>query len=134
MKKGIIYDFDGVICDSVQIKTNAFIKLYSKYDKSIIDKVVKYHEEHGGISRFKKIKFYHENFLKKKISKEEINILASKFSKYVVGSVINSNYIKNAYEFIKKNSNIYSQFICTGTPQSEIEVILKRKKIKSSLL
>ena len=35
-KEVLIYDFDGVICDSVKIKTNAFIELYKKWlEKSI---------------------------------------------------------------------------------------------------
>ena len=33
--KAIIFDFDGVICDSVNIKTEAFVELYSNYEKSI---------------------------------------------------------------------------------------------------
>ena len=72
MTKGIIFDFDGVIADSVDVKTQAFIKIYSKYGKSVVKKVVDHHESNGGISRFEKFYLYHKNFLNKPINKNEI--------------------------------------------------------------
>ena len=33
--KAIIYDFDGVICDSVNVKTEAFGEMYAQYGKEI---------------------------------------------------------------------------------------------------
>ena len=56
--KNIIYDFDGVICDSVNVKTEAFAKIYSEYGHSIVSKVVDYHNLHGGISRYEKIQVF----------------------------------------------------------------------------
>ena len=41
--KNIIFDFDGVICDSVEIKTQAFAKLYNQYGPDIENKVIKYY-------------------------------------------------------------------------------------------
>ena len=81
MIKTVILDFDGVILDSNSTKEKAFSKLYSIYGKNIRNKVVTYHKKNLGISRYKKIKYFHEKFLKKKISKKEINILSNKFSK-----------------------------------------------------
>ena len=57
IKDNIIFDFDGVITDSVNIKKEAFAELYSKYGSRIQKKVVNHHLEHGGISRFDKIKY-----------------------------------------------------------------------------
>ena len=62
--KCIIFDFDGVIKDSVDIKTNAFAEIFSKYGTSIVDKVLDHHKMNGGISRFEKIKHYYKQFLK----------------------------------------------------------------------
>ena len=59
----LIFDFDGVILDSVSIKTEAFAELYLQYGKIIQNKVVQYHLKHGGISRYNKIKYFHSEFL-----------------------------------------------------------------------
>ena len=124
----IIYDFDGVICDSVNIKTNAFCKLYFKYSSSVIEKVRNYHLENGGVSRFEKFKYFEQEILKKKITKEKINYLSNKFSNIVVDLVVKSNYIEGVIDYIKINK-LKHQFICTGTPTGEMRKILKMKKI-----
>ena len=56
MIKTIIFDFDGVILESLDVKTEAFKKLYQPYGPSISNKVVENHLENEGISRYEKIK------------------------------------------------------------------------------
>ena len=51
-KEILIFDFDGVICDSVNIKTQAFIELYKNYGSKIQEQVREYHLINSGISRF----------------------------------------------------------------------------------
>ena len=58
MIKGIIFDFDGVIAESIQMKTDAFATLYSDNGADIVQRVVSHHEANGGMSRFDKIKYY----------------------------------------------------------------------------
>lgn len=54
----IFWDFDGVIKDSVSVKTLAFEKLFLPYGKKIAQKVKNHHEANGGVSRFEKIPLY----------------------------------------------------------------------------
>ena len=129
--KGIIYDFDGVICDSVDVKTEAFSTLYEPYGKDIQDYVVQYHLQHGGISRFEKIRYYHQHLLGIELKPEEVTALADRFADMVKTKVINSSYIPGAYEFLKENSAYFNQFICTGTPETEILEIVKVRGIMS---
>ena len=127
--KAIIFDFDGVILDSVNVKTKAFKLLYEEYGPEIQKKVVKYHLDHGGISRFEKFKFYHKNFLNKEISENELSLMGSKFSSLVFEKVCSSNYISGALEFLNFSSKKYLTFICTGTPYDEIIKVLDYKKL-----
>ena len=130
MIKTIIFDFDGVICESVQIKTDAFLKLYNKYGNDFQSKVIQYHLENGGVSRYEKIKYINENFLGEKISKDEINFIAEKFSKLVVEKVVKSKFVHGALDYIKSNYKKYNFFISSATPQDEIVEIVKRKNIE----
>ena len=59
MIKGIIFDFDGVIAQSVEVKTEAFADMYKEYGKAVVNKVVQHHEDNGGMSRFEKFRLYH---------------------------------------------------------------------------
>lgn len=129
MIRAIVYDFDGVIADSVNIKTEAFVELYREYGSNITDLVKKYHLKHGGVSRFEKFKYWHKQYLNKDISQEELTELTNKFSSIVREKVIAAAFIPGAYDYIKEKKNNYLQFICTGTPTVEINYILKEKNL-----
>ena len=75
--KIIIYDFDGVVCDSVNVKTNAFVELYKDYSSDIQNQVRLYHLMNGGISRFEKIRYFQEELLNKPANEEDINQIAN---------------------------------------------------------
>ena len=134
MLKGIIFDFDGVIAESVQVKTDAFASLYKSYGENIVKKVIEHHEANGGMSRFEKIKLYHESFLNKVITNEEIEELANQFSKLVVKKVIDSPYVLGTLEYIQKCSTKYNLFISTGTPTNEMKQILMGRGIAEYFL
>ena len=42
--KAIIFDFDGVILNSTEIKTNAFINIFEKEYKKFLPKIIKHHQ------------------------------------------------------------------------------------------
>ena len=126
----LIYDFDGVICDSVNIKTEAFVEMYHPYGKEIQEKVETYHLMHGGISRFEKFRYFESHLLGNKVTEAKINDLANRFSALVKEKVIAANYIPGALDFLIKNKQ-KRQFICTGTPENEILEIIKAKGIAS---
>ena len=88
---------------------------------------INHHLENGGISRFKKFIHYHKEFLNLNLNERQLELLVNKFSDLVKLKVIESDYIKGAYNFIQNNN--YLQFICTGTPEDEIFEIINKKKI-----
>lgn len=127
--KTFIFDFDGVILDSLDCKTQAFYQMYLPYGKEIAEKVKDYHINNGGVSRFEKFKIWHKNYLDQDISNEEIEVLANKFSEIVFDKVVSSNQIKGSFDFIKKHNKEYQFFIISGTPNDEIKKITKELKI-----
>ncbi len=128
--KAIIFDYDGVIAESVNVKTEAFAELYKPYGEEVVKKVVAHHEANGGISRFEKFKIYHKEYLGQDIDEKKVNELAELFSALVLQKVIDSPYVPGAYEFLLKNHKNYNFFISTGTPTQEIEKILRAKNIR----
>lgn len=129
MIKNIIFDFDGVICESVDIKTDAFYEMYLKYGEDIASRVRKHHIDNGGMSRFEKFKYYETEFLKQELYDERLEKLSMQFSNLVKQKVIKAAYVKGALEFLKKKSHNYNCFIVSATPIDEMKEIAKEKKI-----
>ena len=131
MIKTIIFDFDGVIADSVEVKTDAFAEMYQPFGKKVVEKVVNYHLANGGISRFEKFQLFHRNFLEIEITEKEIQEMSERFSILVMNKVVQAPYVLGAEKFIKNNYKKYLMFVSTGTPEVEIKKICNRRGIDS---
>lgn len=127
--QAIFFDFDGVIIDSVNIKTKGFEKLFAGFGEDIQSKVKAYHLEHGGISRFEKIKYFYHSFLDKQITSEEIESIANQFSQIVLTEIIDLPLVEGALDFFQKNSEIVDLYIISGTPEEELKIIADKKNI-----
>ena len=126
MIKAIFWDFDGVIADSVNVKTDAFYELYLPYGKEVAEKVKEYHLANGGVSRFKKFEYWETELLGKPapVPQSVIDDLASRFSSLVMEKVIKAPYIKGVYDTIVKYSTKVSNYIISGTPEGEMKDII----------
>ena len=127
MIKTIIFDFDGVLAESVDIKTKAFRRLFEPEGKDITDRVEEYHLSHTGVSRFDKFKYFYKNFLKRELTEKKFNRLCNEFSELVVEEVVNAPYVQGAREFLEGNKKKFTFFITSATPQQEIEEIIKKR-------
>lgn len=127
--KNIIFDFDGVLAESIHIKTQAFYSMYVRYGEEIADQVVIHHKENGGMSRYEKFPYYHKTFLDIDLSKKDVQILSADFSKLVIDSVVDTDEVSGALWFLKKYQNKYNYWIVSATPMDEINEIAKRRKI-----
>lgn len=132
MIKVIIFDFDGVLVESVDIKTKAFAKLFEGEGRAAVDQVVDYHVRNTGVSRFEKIKYIYKNILKRKLTEEVFQELCATFARLVVDEVVRAPYVKGAKEFLDDASGHYGCFISSATPQREIEEIVKARKMGRS--
>lgn len=126
--KIIFWDFDGVIKDSVSVKTDAFAELFKPYGKMICRKIIAHHVENGGMSRFEKIPLYLK-WSGIRYSKKKVETISSNFSDIVVNKVINSKWVPGVKNFIRNYFDKYIFIMVSATPQSEIENITKALRI-----
>jgi len=130
MIRTIIFDFDGVLCESVNIKTDAFYELYLPYGEKIARKVKEHHIANGGMSRYDKFKYYEKAFLDKNIiSEARIKTLSEHFSNLVKQKVIQAPLVKGAHDFLKNHAKNYQCFIISATPMEEMIEITEKKQI-----
>lgn len=128
--KNIFFDFDGVLAESVHVKTQAYYDMYLPYGEEIAQKVMEHHQANGGVSRFEKFKIYHKEHLGIEITQEQLDDLTQQYSELVIEKVVNSPEIEGASNFLEEFSGSIKYWIITGTPTNEIEIITKRRGIK----
>lgn len=127
-KKIIFWDFDGVIKDSVGVKTEAFLSLFPTANPGVINKIRSHHESHGGMSRFEKIPIY-ISFSGEIPTPSRVLELSEQFSKLVMSGVIESPWVGDAEDFLLKYAKTFHFVLVTATPHLEIKIILKRLNI-----
>ena len=126
----LVFDFDGVIADSISVKTEAYRALYKPYGKLITEKVVEHHRANGGMSRYEKFEHYHKFFLDIDIAQESMDQLCKDFSKLVVKKVIAAREIEGIGQFLEKL--FLSNKTCvinSATPTEEIVEIVNKRNL-----
>jgi phosphoglycolate phosphatase-like HAD superfamily hydrolase len=127
MIKAIIFDFDGVLVESIEIKTKAFEEIFKNETVNTRKKIIDYHLAHGSTSRFEKLKFIYANILNREMSNETYIHLCEVFSELVIDKVVNTQYVDGAKEFLDGYSGHYECFVVSGTPEEEIKEIIHRR-------
>lgn len=125
----VILDFDGVILESVDVKTNAFRQLFS-FVPEHVDEIVSYHVENGGMSRFEKFRHIYPCILKEPLSDARFSELSEKFSELVYSTILVTPFVAGSWEFITGNYRITALHIVTATPETEIRQILHARNLE----
>ena len=127
MIRTIGFDFDGVLVESVEIKTRAYAHLFREEGPEVVQRVIDYHLAHGGVSRFEKFHTIHRNILKRELNDERFRFLCNHFSKIVIDAVVAAPWVVGAREFLEHNRGRYQMFVVSGTPESELQEIVERR-------
>ena len=95
--------------------------------------MVRYHVNHGGISRYKKIDYFLENYLKnqkKEYIKDLKTDLLKNFSEIVKKKLVKSEVCQNL-ELLRLKTKNSKWFIVSGGDEKELNYTFKSKKISS---
>lgn len=128
MIKAVIFDVDGVILESVDIKTDAFGELFKRYPRHQ-KTILAYHQNNLGISRYVKFRYIYKQILKRPLSKKEEKQLGKKFSALVLRKVLRAPFVPGARKFLQGYHRRYRFFAASGTPARELNFILKKRKL-----
>ena len=124
MINNILFDFDGVIIDSMPIREAGFRLIFQDFDKYLVDRLIDYHNQNGGLSRYVKIDFFFNNILKKAIQKDQSLSYAKSFSDIMKKELIKKEYlIIDSLFFIKGNYKKYNLHIVSGSDEEELQYL-----------
>ena len=125
--KKIIWDFDGVILLSDEVREYGFRKIFEDYPAEHVEKLIDYHTINGGLSRYVKIRFFYENVLKKEISEAEVNILAEKFSVIMKEALTDKKLLNPEWlSFMEKHGVNFEHSIASGSDGTELNYLCRQ--------
>ena len=124
--KTIFWDFDGVIMNSNAVRDRGFEEVLKDYPQDQVSKLMTFHQENGGLSRYVKFRYFFEEVRGESITEEEVNSWAQKFSEIMLTSLNNKNLlIEETVQFIKANYKDYNMHIVSGSDQKELRFLNK---------
>jgi phosphoglycolate phosphatase-like HAD superfamily hydrolase len=126
----VFWDFDGVIKDSVAVKSVGFEQLFLPYGAQIAARVRRHHEAHGGVSRFDKIPIY-LGWAGEAVTPVRVGEFCERFSALVLQAVVDSPWVPGVREYIQAHCGSQPFVLVTATPQVEMERILAALAIAS---
>lgn len=126
--KIIFWDFDGVIKDSVVVKSIAFEQLFLPYGRGIADRVRQHHESNGGVSRYGKLPIY-LRWAGEPATEEQVQKFCDRFSELALQAVIDSAWVPGVREYLQANHTRQRFVLVTATPHGEIQQILHALEI-----
>ena len=127
--EAVIFDFDGVIVESADIKTRAFIALYEEHGTAAVAAAVAHHQANGGISRRKKIRHIHREHLGVRLSEDALEALCRRFSSLVEAAVVDCPAVAGAERFLAAHHRRLPLFVVSGTPHEELLRIVDRRHL-----
>ena len=130
LPEAIFFDFDGVILESVDVKTRAFAQLFESWGEEVRKAVVAYHLAHGGVSRYDKFRYYYKHLLGKPITEEKVQELAQAFEDLVYNGVLAAPFVPGADDFLARHAASISCFVVSGTPHEEINRIVDERGLR----
>jgi len=126
----LILDFDGVVLESVEVKTRAFHELFS-FSPDHVDEIVDYHKNNTGVSRFDKFRYIYREILKEPLPDEQFVWLSEQYADLVVDGVIASPFVPGGEVFLERYSTKVPLFVVSASPQEELVSILRRRGLSS---
>ena len=128
--EAIVFDFDGVLAESVHIKGDAFVELYNNENAEIQNKVLAHHNENGGISRYDKIRHYEKVLCNREVTEQRIMEIAQDFSDIVEDLVVKSPWVSGAKDFLDKYYKTIPFYVASATPEIELKRIVKKRNME----
>ena len=125
----LILDFDGVIVESIPMKTAAFRKVFSFASQKQLEEIIAFHLDNGGMSRYDKFRYIYANILREPLTPEQEERLAAEYSGLTFDAMLTVPYVEGAEELLQDCSRRLPLYIVSATPEPEMQEIASRRDI-----
>jgi phosphoglycolate phosphatase-like HAD superfamily hydrolase len=120
----VVFDCDGVLLQSLDIKTRAFARLAQPFGAEARDMLLYFHARHGGLSRYEKIRWLFEEVLQREAEPALVQELGQRFGALVAEEISHCPLVQGALAVLQRWQGVLPLYVCSGTPQTELRELL----------
>jgi phosphoglycolate phosphatase-like HAD superfamily hydrolase len=122
--RAAVFDFDGVVLESADIKTNAFRRLFDGNSAAVA-----YHLDHVGVSRYEKFRHITTEILGRPYSEGDERRLGERFAELVLDEVLACPFVPGAQALLERRAREVPLFVASGTPEGELRTIASARGV-----
>ena len=126
---GIIFDCDGVVFDSNELKIEAFRKTLSAYPSDIVEAFISYHKQNAGISRYVKFRIFITEFLGEEFGQDKYERLLDSYGMECRALYQQASMTPGSSHVLKEASNIVPLYIASGSDELELTDVFKQRQL-----
>lgn len=128
--KNILWDFDGVLMDSMAIRDKGFEIVLKEHSAEEVEKLMQFHRNNGGLSRYVKFRYFFEKVKFQEISEAEVKNYAQQFSEVMLKNLVDHKLlIQDALDFVRQYHKDYNMHIVSGSDENELRHICAELEI-----
>src|SRR6266446_240157 len=127
--RAFVFDFDGTLVDSNQLKLKAFGTLFSKFPAHL-PAIIEYCQQRLDLVRFEKFRHICENILRLPYTSETEAALDKEFTALTTSAIVQAVEIEGASDFLKRIHANRPTALLSTTPTTVLEEILIRRSWK----
>lgn len=132
--RAVVFDFDGVILESAEIKTEAFCELFAHLGPTQVAQVREHHLANLGISRFVKFDWIYQNIVQQPLAEPDKLELGERFSAIALRKVLDCPFVPGAEAALAALAGRYPLFVASGTPQGELDRVVDARELRAYFL
>jgi phosphoglycolate phosphatase-like HAD superfamily hydrolase len=124
----VIFDFDGVIVESTDIKTAAFRALFADHPEHV-DAIEALHRAHEGVNRSIKFEMIYRDLLRRPLDTETKAELARRYGDLVVDQVVACPAVAGVPDVLADLGRHVPLAVVSSTPDGELAQIVARRDL-----
>ena len=129
----IIWDFDGVIVDSDNIRTRGFeyaVEPFDDREKAKTKALIEFHKANGGLSRYVKFEYFLNGIIPQRNHAKTMTILLERYSWFMSEHLFDERILKpDAIALLNFLSGRFPMFIASGSNNQEINALCQHLDI-----
>lgn len=126
--KTIVFDCDGVILNSNELKTEAFGDVARQFSNKAAEELVEFHVNNGGISRNVKFKFLVEELLGLSDRNDLVNQLCTEYGDLIEEKLLECEIASEIYK-LKDSTPGSTWFVVSGGNQEQLRRVFNARGI-----